>query len=273
MPEVMDVASASSCSTAEAGAAVPFGGFDPALFEGLGAAERASFWFRSRNKLIGWAIDSYAGTPRDVLEVGCGTGYVLQAIQRDKPTTRLVGIEMFEEGLAIARSRLPTVDLRQGDVLNLKFDAEFDVVGAFDVLEHIHDDRRALDRIAVSLRPGGFLIATVPQHPKLWSQQDDVARHVRRYTAKDLHQKVEAAGFRIVRSTSFVTFLLPALFAGRRRGVVGLALPTVLDLALEAVMSVERLLIRVGVSLPIGGSLLVVASRNPESEFQGETDG
>ena len=67
------------------------------------------------------------------------------------------------------------------------------------------------------MRPGGGFMATVPQHPALWSLQDEHAHHVRRYTARGLRRKVEAAGFEVVRMTSFVSLLLPMLVAARLR--------------------------------------------------------
>jgi hypothetical protein len=111
----------------------------------------------------------------------------------------------------------------------------------------------------------------VPQHQWLWSPVDEEACHRRRYTARDLHTKVRAAGFQIVRSTSFVTLLLPMMLAtriaARRSGTSGsseaLRLSPVLDRALEAVMRLEHLVIRAGISLPVGGSRLVALRKGP----------
>ena len=91
------------------------------------------------------------------------------------------------------------------------------MIGAFDVLEHIEEDTTVLAEVAKAVRPGGGFMATVPQHPALWSLQDEHAHHVRRYTARGLRRKVEAAGFEVVRMTSFVSLLLPMLVAARLR--------------------------------------------------------
>lgn len=117
------------------------------------------------------------------------------------------------------------------------------------------------------VRPGGGLIVTVPQHRMLWSAMDDIACHRRRYARRELIDKVAGAGFRITRVSSFVSLLVPAMLVsryGRRtsddaRGE--LSLPRPLDRACERVMDIERALIRMGVSWPVGGSLLLVASR------------
>jgi hypothetical protein len=121
-----------------------------------------------------------------------------------------------------------------------------------------------------AIRPGGGIVVTVPQHPWLWSPQDDYACHVRRYRRDDLRAKVADAGFEVRLVTSFVTLLLPALAVSRAlqrdmpaspRAMTDLQLPTAVDRALEGVMAAERLLVRAGVPLPFGGSLLLVGTR------------
>jgi len=238
--------------------------FDADAFEWLAAGEDRSFWFRARNDLILWAIRRYANHVDDVLEVGCGTGFVLQAIHRSWPLARLTGLEPFSEGLGIARQRVPTATFVEATLAELGERDAYDVVGAFDVLEHIEDDQAALDRIASALRVGGLLLATVPQHPQLWSATDVEAHHVRRYRPQELASRVRAAGLVPLRSTSFVTLLLPALLAvrgGSESVRDQMALPTAVDRLLEWVMAIERASIRAGFDLPIGGSLLVIARR------------
>jgi len=240
--------------------------YDPHLFNELAEVEEASFWFRSRNALIVWALRRYAGTAwTDLLEVGCGTGFVLAEIRRGFPNASLTGSDLFEEGLAIARHRVPSAQITQIDLLDMPYREAFDVVGAFDVIEHIADDRAALQGIAQATRSGGLVFLTVPQHPALWSQQDVAARHARRYSQGRLHWLVAEAGLELVRSTSFVSILMPALLVTRRlpsRSTVDdLRRPPVIDALLSGVMAVERAAIRAGFSFPIGGSRLLVARR------------
>lgn len=244
-------------------------GFPEESFEGLARMEAGSFWFRARNAIVLWALRKYFPGFQSLLEVGCGTGFVLTGIAQAFPRARMAGSEIYTAGLSFAAKRLPGVELFQMDARRLPYEAEFDVVAAFDVIEHIKEDDLVLKNLYRAVRPGGGCLITVPQHQWLWSPVDEAACHQRRYSARELHSKVEAAGFTIVRSTSFVTLLLPLMLISRlaarrsRRtdGSEALALNSVLDYILEAIMRVEHLVIKSGVSLGIGGSRLVVLQR------------
>ncbi|MGI8603250.1 MAG: class I SAM-dependent methyltransferase [Verrucomicrobiales bacterium] len=242
-------------------------GFDPSYFPKLASLEAGNFWFRSRNKLIVWAIRRYFPEAADMLEIGCGTGFVLSGIHEAIPALRLHGSEFLADGLPFAASRVPGVELFQMDARKIPFKEKFDLVGAFDVLEHIQEDETVLSEIHQALRSGGGLLVTVPQHPWLWSAFDVFSRHVRRYSAGELKKKVEAAGFRVVRASSFVSLLLPAIVLSRRKpdasagydGLKELKKSPAVNFMLERVLDFERQWIRAGVSFPAGGSLLLAA--------------
>lgn len=242
-------------------------GYDASLYEAIARAEPESFWFRARNRLVVSVLARHFPDARSLLEVGCGTGFVLAGLREAFPGMRLVGSELLEEGLEVARKRLPDdVELVQLDAGEMPFESEFDVVGAFDVLEHVEDDERALAGMRRAVRDRGGLLLLVPQHPRLWSEMDVVARHARRYTRRDLVAKVERAGFEVVAASSFVSSLLPAMVVSRlarkllRRPYdpVKELTPGPLNGVLERVLDGERCLIERGWSLPAGGSLLVV---------------
>jgi SAM-dependent methyltransferase len=248
-------------------------GYDPANFAALAELESRNFWFRARNELIVWALRRYFPGARRLLEVGCGTGFVLAGIAAACPALEITGSEVAAEGLGFAALRVPAAQLMQMDARRIPFRDEFDVCGAFDVIEHIEDDRAVLRALRQAAVPGGGLLLTVPQHPALWSDYDVHARHVRRYEAADLRARVTEAGFEIVRMTSFVTLLLPLMAASRLTQqksrphydpLAELKISPGLNWALEKVLDVERLLIRAGLPLPAGGSLLVVARRREE---------
>jgi SAM-dependent methyltransferase len=244
--------------------------FDRHSFELLAELEPESFWFRSRNRLIVHALERYFPAATSFHELGCGSGFVLQGIREARPHLELSGSELFRSGLEVAGRRLSGTPLFQIDGRALPFSAEFDVVGAFDVLEHIEEDERVLGELHRSVKPGGGVLITVPQHPRLWSAADDYGRHVRRYTRSELVGKLRRAGFRPVRVTSFVSLLLPLLALSRLTKRPSdtpydpkseYRATARVDPLLERVLTLERAAIRRGVDFPAGGSLLAVAQR------------
>jgi SAM-dependent methyltransferase len=247
-------------------------GFEAGYFAGLAEIEAGNFWFRSRNRLISWALRQYFPEAGNFLEIGCGTGFVLSGINDAFPEISLHGSEIFSSGLSFAAERLPQAQLFQMDARRIPFEKEFDVVGAFDVIEHIREDEQVLSQMHQATAPRGGIMLTVPQHPFLWSQLDEHARHVRRYRAPELRTKVEAAGFRILRMTSFVSLLLPLMIISRLRprgaeekeefkNAAEINPGTLMSAALGKMLGIERSIIRAGLSFPAGGSLLVVARR------------
>jgi SAM-dependent methyltransferase len=241
--------------------------FDPDAFDRLARGEPGHFWFEERRRLIAWAVQCYFPKAKSFCEMGCGTGFVLEGLAHAQPHLKLTGIDRYLEGLAHAAIRLPGVNLHQGDILAPSDLGPFDVVGCFDVLEHIPDDQRAVQELARAVRPGGGLILTVPQHPRLWSAADEIGHHQRRYTRAGLLRRLEAGGFVCRRATSFVSFLLPVLLMRRRAALTREAALAELHPSGPAnalgylLLRLERMLIAGGVSFPWGGSLLVVATK------------
>ena len=238
-------------------------------FRKLAALEDANFWFQARNELLLWALNHYFAKPAQYAEIGCGTGYVLRAVEQAFPETEIVGTELFVEGLKFAAQRCHRSSLVQLDARAIPYRNQFDVVGIFDVLEHIEDDEAVLKQIEKSLAYGGGVLITVPQHQWLWSSVDEAACHVRRYSAKELANKVEIAGFEIVRSTSFVSLLLPmmvvARFVSRKKpaadAAAELSINKHLNWLFRKIMAVEFHLIKLGVNFTFGGSRLLIARK------------
>jgi SAM-dependent methyltransferase len=246
------------------------GAFSPEEFGALEMVEQESFWFRARNELIVWAATSLFPTPSSVLEVGCGNGYVLAALEAALPNAELVGMELGSAGLDVARKRLRRASLIQADARAIPFEAEFDLACAFDVIEHIEADEAALEQMRSCLRPGGGLLLTVPQHRWLWAPVDEYSGHFRRYTRKELVAKVRRAGFQERLVTSFMTSALPVMGVSR---LASRLRPGKYDPGgehrqaervsgiLGKLMSLDLRLIRRGNSLPAGGSLLLAAMK------------
>jgi SAM-dependent methyltransferase len=242
--------------------------YDPKLFEPCAGVEERSFWFQARNRLLVSTIRRHFPTASSFLEVGCGSGVVLAALHDALPQLRLVGGDLYAEGLAIARRRLPDAELIELDARALSFESEFDVVGAFDVIEHIDDDEAVLARMVRAARPGGGVVVLVPQHPWLWSYHDEMFKHRRRYTRRELVEKSQRAGLEVAEVTSFVTSLLPAMALTRvvdrfrkRTDLTSNLEPGHLNRLFERVLDGERRLIERGVSLPFGGSLMLVGRK------------
>lgn len=253
-----------------AGCAHGGGGFKPEYFSALARLEAASFWFRARNELVLWALSTYKPNAHNFLEVGCGTGFVISGIAKVHPEIALCGSEIFLAGLSYAAERVPAAHFMQMDARHVPFLNEFDAIGAFDLLEHIEEDEAVLVQLHSALKPGGVLLLTVPQHPWLWSASDEYACHVRRYTCPEIEAKVRESGFELLRSTSFVTTLLPAMmlsreFQKRKKGTFvpagELKISAVVNKAFFNLMMLEFAGIRFGLNYPIGGSRLIVARK------------
>lgn len=244
-------------------------GYDEAHHANLAELEPGNWWFRSRNALILQALTTYFPHARSMLEVGCGTGFVMSGIATAMPGLELVGTELLDSGLEQARRRLPSVRLMQMDAREMPFHEEFSVAGAFDVIEHIDDDHAVVAGMYQAVVPGGGLILTVPQHPRMWSLADEQAHHERRYTRKSLFDVVESAGFEVLWSTSFVSLLSPLMVAsrlsgdGRRREdpYVDFRISPTLNATFERIGTWERRMIRSGVRFPVGGSRILVARK------------
>jgi SAM-dependent methyltransferase len=238
--------------------------------------EDRHFWFTARNCMIRAVLAGVkAQVPRRarVLDVGCGTGNTLRVLQ-EIFGNRAVGMDLFSEALQFARRRtgLPVV---QGRGEEAPFIARFDVIGAFDVLEHISDDARTLQRLFELTQSNGWLLLTVPAHQHLWSRFDEESCHVRRYGRSDLRERLEHAGYRVEYLTYLFASIYPAVrFArwldGRRtppaaanQSAVRSQLQVVpfVNEVLRLVLTTEAGFVRRRVQIPLGTSLLALARR------------
>jgi len=251
-------------------------GYSPSFFEQLASVEDRHFWFRFRNRLLSRLVgDLAASFPSGfrVLEAGCGNGNVLRFLSSTVRHGAVVGIDLFEEGLRIARQRSDAWLVR-GDVHASPFQCRFEIIGAFDVIEHLYDDRQALSDFHRLLSDDGFLLLTVPSHMALWSYFDKASGHYRRYSRTQLEQTLEACGFRVEFVTEFMMVLYPILWISRRvsgwfRGseaeeedlATDLRVFPLLNPILLLLLSWELPLIRRRIRIPLGSSLLAVARR------------
>jgi SAM-dependent methyltransferase len=154
----------------------------------------------------------------------------------------------------------------QADASRPPFSIPFDLAGMFDVLEHIPNDREAMESARRLLRPGGKLLITVPAHMKLWSYSDDAAQHCRRYEIAELTEKLESAGLDVEFVSPSMTFLYPVLGLWRllNRGAAqsdaqrfqrDLTIVPIFNEAAAWAMTTESRWVAAGHRLPFGASL------------------
>lgn len=233
--------------------------------------EDSHWWFLGKQAIAQKLISGYVSfSPEDqILDVGCGTGGMMQVLQRYGTT---FGLDICSLGLQFASQRGFKL-LAQGSVLSLPFAGDtFALVTSFDVLYHeqVDSDLQALREFHRICRPGGVLLLTDSALPILRSQHDEAYHATRRYTARQLREKVEATGFRIRKLSYMNTLLFPAVFAVRlwKRHVYesGVpcsdlwAVPPLLNRVLYSIYRLEANLVPF-VNLPIGSSLVCVAQK------------
>ncbi|GAB4530226.1 MAG: class I SAM-dependent methyltransferase [Anaerolineae bacterium] len=240
--------------------------------------EDRHWWFASRTRaLLGMMDRVLPGRNLKLLDIGCGAGNMIHHLSR---YGQVKGVEIDPRPVAVAHQRGYDVD--QGDATQgLAYEeASFDVVTALDVIEHNQDDLSILREMYRVLKPGGHAVITVPAFMWLWSHNDDINAHVRRYTARELRDRLEAIGFRVRRMTynNFFVFPMAAalILARRNRGSqpelashhlsedeyqveMEPASPPV-NVVLTGVGWVEAQLLR-WVSLPVGTSIIAIAEK------------
>ena len=142
--------------------------------------------------------------PERVLEVGAGRGAMGWRLARR--CSAYVGLEPDPASFAVARERLagvPGAEVRNGDVSSLADGEVFDLVCAFEVLEHVPDDVGELRRWGAHLRPPGWLLLSVPAHQSRFGPTDEAVGHVRRYDREPLTDTLRAGGFEPVEVTAW----------------------------------------------------------------------
>jgi len=182
--------------------------YPEALHALLASVEPRHFWFAERNRLILATMRQVLGglDGRSVLDVGCGTGFVVGALER--AGMRTCGLDMNLIGLRFARHRMRGPLICE-TAARVPFVEQFDVAMLCDVIEHTPDDLAVLEQTRQALVAGGSVVVTVPAHPQLWTPVDDASGHKRRYTRRTLVEALERAGFEVQRVRYFNGLLIP----------------------------------------------------------------
>lgn len=180
------------------------------VYQQFADLEENHFWFRGRRQIFFELIEQDLAGRRDleILEIGCGAGGMLGPLGAYGQVT---GVDISQDYIEFCRSRGYERVLR-GSGYELPFaDHSFDLVAMFDVIEHIPDDARVLAEVQRVLKPGGRIFISVPAYQFLYSQNDRVAHHCRRYTANRLRKLLTGVGIKPTRISYFNTFLFPLI--------------------------------------------------------------
>jgi SAM-dependent methyltransferase len=169
--------------------------------------EEDHFWFAGRRVLIERLLGEHATRVETAVDVGCGTGSLLDVLAAH--AEQVIGVEpLGGEDQRIVVGNAEELPLPNGSA---------GLLTAFDVLEHV-DDRAALAEFRRVLRPGGLLVLTVPAFPFLWSERDELAGHRRRYRRRELVALLEETGYAVGGAVYYQFILFPFLLASRLAG-------------------------------------------------------
>jgi ubiquinone/menaquinone biosynthesis C-methylase UbiE len=153
-----------------------------------------------------------------ILEIGCSSGYMIQALRASFPAALIIGADVVREPLHRLAEAMPTVPFLRFDLLECPLpDACVDAVVMLNVLEHIEDDDLALSQVRRILKSSGVLVLEVPAGPALYDSYDQALRHFRRYDSRALSAKVRRAGYEVLRRTHLGFFLYPLFALVKRR--------------------------------------------------------
>ena len=165
---------------------------ESSLWDAIEKVERRHWWFRGRRELVATVLRGRLAAGSRVLDVGCGTGFVLERLAQHFDAW---GLEPEESVRTRALPEIrPRILAGSTDDLTAVDKHSFDAVTLLDVLEHIDDDAAALRNVLTVLRPGGFVLVTVPAFPSLWSSHDELNRHRRRYSKAAFRLLLDRAG-------------------------------------------------------------------------------
>lgn len=177
--------------------------------------EEKHFWHKGRNSIIESVVKRLLRFKNKLnyLEIGCGNGIVLKHLE-NKFKWHLEGIDLSLYALNLARKRTKA-RLMRADIFKVDMPRKYDVIGLFDVIEHVDDDSLFLKQCSKLLDKNGKIVITVPAGPSLWSVVDKASGHKRRYTMRSLKKSISNAGLDIEFISYYGFTILPFLWLSR----------------------------------------------------------
>jgi SAM-dependent methyltransferase len=245
---------------------------DQPLYDEFNDIQKRHWWFVGRRRTFIQLIDHYLqkGEPKRLLDIGCGTGSNMESLARFGD---VLGIDLSME--AIEHCKSLGFPLFHGDIMHVPFkDDQFDVITAFDVIEHIEDDFGALREIYRVCRIGGIAIFAVPAYEFLWGEHDELAHHLRRYTLRQLRSVALRSGFEIEKISYNNFFLFPVgvvfrylkrflRILNKNRGIHSdftSTAPPIVNPILREIFSLEGKLLKY-VSFPLGLTIICICRK------------
>jgi SAM-dependent methyltransferase len=237
----------------------------------LAQQENIHWWFGLLHRNLLASLEALGPSEQALKcgDFGCGTGGLVSELRKRFPTWFVVGLDKSSPALEFAhRSHGPGFVC--GDVQRPPFKAEFfDIIFAADVLYHRDvQPARMLEGIFAALKPGGIVILNNPAYEWLRSYHDTFVHTARRYTTGSIAVDLAQAGFTVVRCTYWNAILFP-LMVLKRKLLTGAAshsdvddVPRWLNWVLALVSLPEVALMRYGINLPFGGSVLAIGRKH-----------
>ncbi len=187
---------------------------DRSYFKEYYNLERKNWWFTVRRKILSERIGHVLQNPTNIssLNVGAATGTTSDMLTQ---FGKVMSVEYDEDCCQFTQSFLST-PIIQGSITELPFENEnFDLVCAFDVIEHVADHAKAVDEMIRVCKPGGHIAITVPAYKFLWGEHDVINQHFKRYTRYELLELFKKHKGKIIYHSYFNSLLFIPIAAFR----------------------------------------------------------
>jgi 2-polyprenyl-3-methyl-5-hydroxy-6-metoxy-1,4-benzoquinol methylase len=243
---------------------------EESIYDNFYRLEDKHWWFQGRKEIVMKLIEKYYKTKKDsmVLDIGCGTGMMVKNLLK---YGNVLAMDKDARAIEYAKSKAPEANFLLGYFPENYPEGKFDLITAFDVMEHIDDDEKSFEVVTALLKPGGIFVATVPAYNFLWTAHDEVNFHKRRYSKKDLAEKIIKTGL-VIRKISYynsflfvpgVTIKMFKKFTPFNKTKIDLGNnlpPAFLNRILQEIFSLEKFYLS-RFNLPFGISLIAIAQK------------